>query len=480
MAIIRILIVDDEKNQRSLVRSTIDTMGLKSITIADGIEPVEIENIEIEEAHNGQEAIEKYKQKPFDIVIMDIKMPEMNGITAIEHIKKIDPKASVIMMTAHASKEILAELEPRKYYDFFQKQYNVTEMRIVIKRALINKIQSTKVVEMSKQLHQRYDFSDIIGASSEMQKVLEIIKTVSENDVTVLICGESGTGKELVAKAIHFNSSRKKSPFIPINCVAIPETLLESELFGYERGAFTGAVRSKIGKFELAVGGTLFLDEIGDMNQAMQAKILRALQEKEIQRVGGTQTIKTNVRIITATNKDLGIEVREKRFREDLYFRLNVITVYLPPLRQRTGDISLLCDHFIQKYSNQLKKDILGISQEVLAVFLKYPWPGNIRELENVIQRGAVLAKDKIIKLDDIPSHIIYGENQVSQTPMSESNINPVNLSDHVSKITEQEEKKAIYEALQQTKWRRGEAAKILGITRRTLLRKMHKYGLNN
>jgi len=326
--------------------------------------------------------------------------------------------------------------------------------------------------------------TQIISKSKKMTPIFETIRKVSDSDITVLITGESGTGKELVAKAIHFSSPRAQRPFIALNCAAIPEPLLESELFGHEKGSFTGASELKIGKFELAQGGTLFLDEIGDMNLATQAKILRVLQEKEFQRVGGRKTLSSNARILAATNKNLIVEVQNKTFRQDLYFRLNVIPIPLPPLRERVEDIPLLTDHFLRIANVRFDKQIKGFSEEVLQLFKRYSWPGNIRQLENVIFRANILAADKMICVEDLPPEILDGSSQCnlsedrSSTPAvtASAAVEDLPMQSKTKQVTENMERQIILAALEQCKWKRGITADKLGISRRSLLRKMKKY----
>lgn len=475
MARERILIADDEEHMRFLIRELL----LK-------------EDYEVTEAEHGRKAVELCKSQDFDLVILDYKMPVMDGIQALSAILENDPKMLVLIVTAHDSKELALETIRRGAYDYFTKPFDVNEMRIIIRRALEKRALEDQVTRLAEEVQGQIQNTQIIGNSPAMRPVFETIRKISGSDVTVLITGESGTGKELIAKAIHYNSPRNDRPFLALNCAAIPDSLLESELFGHEKGSFTGATARKIGKFELAAGGTLFLDEIGDMNLATQAKILRVLQEKEFQRVGGSRTLTSTARIISATNKNLIEAVQEGVFREDLYFRLNVIPVYLPPLRERREDIPLLLNHFIQVANARFDKKVKGVSPEVAEIFIRYPWPGNIRQMENVIHRSTILAEDDWISVEDLPPEVL--DKTMSTLPAACSSSSElefedvIKLSEEIDEdsslqsktriLTESMEKQIILKALEQHKWRRGITAEKLGISRRSLLRKMKKYDI--
>ena len=470
MAKERILIADDEEHMRFLIRELLFK-----------------EDYDVVEAEHGRKAVELCKSEDFDLVILDYKMPIMDGLEALSKILEDDPKMLVLIVTAHDSKDLAMEAIRRGAYDYFTKPFDVNEMRIIIRRALEKRALEDQVTLLAEEIQGQIQNTQIIGSSQAMQPVFETIRKISSSDVTVLINGESGTGKELVAKAVHYNSPRSDHPFLALNCAAIPDTLLESELFGHEKGAFTGASARKIGKFELAAGGTLFLDEIGDMNLATQAKILRVLQEKEFQRVGGTRTLSSTARIISATNKNLTEAVQNGEFREDLYFRLNVIPIYLPPLRERREDIPLLVEHFIQIANSRFDKQVRGISSEVENIFHKYSWPGNIRQLENVIQRSTILAEGDRIVPEDLPPELLSQEvipqqpapamAVASAVPPGESTTDEdADLQSQTKQMTESMEKQIILRTLEQCKWRRGLTAEKLGISRRSLLRKMKKY----
>ncbi|MFQ5957682.1 MAG: sigma-54 dependent transcriptional regulator, partial [Candidatus Brocadiales bacterium] len=382
--------------------------------------------------------------------------------------RELDAHSPIIIMTAYGSKDLAIRAVKEGAYDFFTKPIKLDEFLIIIKRALEKRRLQTEISHLEERIKKKYQFQNIVGSSGPMQEVFAMVHKVAATDSSVIIYGESGTGKELIAQAIHANSGRCESTFVKLNCVAIPEGLLESELFGHEKGAFTGAMQQKMGKFELANGGTIFLDEIGDMTLATQAKILRVLQQREFERVGGTKTIWTDVRIIAATNKDLQKAVEDKQFREDLYFRLNVVPLYMPPLRERKEDIPLLVEHFITEASEKVKKPISGISADALDMLMEYNWPGNVRELENCIERAAVISSGDFIVKDCLPLYIATtGERQESEGKGT------------IDEALVQTEKKLIVDALKQTRGVQVKAAKLLGITERSLWHRIKKYNIN-
>jgi two-component system response regulator AtoC len=454
----RILIVDDEENLRFTLSELMTKEGYLVATAVDGFNALEI-----------------IKQNPFDVILLDIKMPKIDGLQTLIEIKKIDPDAVVIMMTAFETKPIGYQAIDIGAYDFFPKPFDINEMRVTVRRA-IERSRMLKELQLYKQ--QEIEYEKIIGTSSRMKEVYRLISQVSKLDVTVLIIGESGTGKELVAQAIHNNSYRKDKPFVKMNCVAIPEGLLESELFGHERGAFTGASERRLGKFEIAKGGTIFLDEIGDMTLPTQAKLLRVLQEREFERVGGNNIIKVDVRVIAATNKDLVKATEEKSFREDLYFRLNVISIFLPPLRERKEDLPLLFEYFRNKYNKKFGKNVQKLSSPVLNFIQEYSWPGNVREFENFIQRSIALSPSNLIEEDAIPVEIKQG-NTATPTVSSVSE-NEVSLSEHINNITAEAERRIISKALQNAGGNRSAAAKALGLSRKSLYDKLAKYNISD
>ena len=469
-SIIKILIADDEESMRFFLSEMLKKEGYLYETAIDGVD-----------------ALSKIKRSSFDIAILDLKMPKLNGMELLSEIKKVSPDTVVIIITAHGTRNIAIEAIEKGAYDYFIKPFDVNEMRIVIKRA-VEKIGLQKEIKNLKEsLSEKYGLGNIIGDSFPMQKVYDLVRKIADTDITVLITGESGTGKELIAQTIHYTSSRKDKPFIKVNCAAIPETLLEEELFGHEKGAFTGAHQQKPGKFELANNGAMFLDEIGDMTLSTQTKILRVIQEREFERIGGIKPIKVDVRLIAATNMDLMKAISEGRFREELYYRLNVMPIHLPPLRERQGDIPLLTEHFIKKYNKRFNKNVKSIMPEANDILLKYNWPGNIRELENLIQRGVVLAKDEIdaeiislcpplTKVDT--GGFLGGQSGIKQGDKVGLEPETMPMLKKVEKTKVDMEKEMILEALNKEKWKREETAKRLKISRKSLHNKMKKYGL--
>ena len=466
----RILIAEDDSAQRYMLEQVMIREGYETVCVA-----------------NGAEAIERVRNEEFDVVLLDIRMPQVDGIEALRQIHAMRPDLLVIMITAFGSSQIAIQCMKEGAYDYFTKPFDLEELRLVVRRAVEKSALKRQIQVLEDQLHERLSLDRLIGKSVGMQKVYELIDKVLSSDVTVLITGESGTGKELVAQAIHYHSIRRSKPFVSVNCAAIPETLLESELFGYERGAFTGAVTSKPGQFEIAQGGTVFLDEIADMPLSLQAKLLRVLQEREIVRVGGTKPIKVDIRIIAATNRNLAECVAMRTFREDLFFRLNVVPINLPPLRAREGDIPLLVNHFIKVYNPRLNKNIQGVAPEVMTALENFPWPGNVRELENVIQRAMILADGPVITLRDLPENLRAGKSSTEATQSSllaDENVDcliedfSLPLQEKVEKVTELIEKRAILAALKKANFKRQETADLLGISRKSLHNKMVKYNL--
>lgn len=421
----------------------------------------------VKECQDGEEAIGIIGNDLFDIVLTDLKMPKKDGIEVLKAAKGKSPDTDVIVMTAHGTVENAVEAMRIGAFDYILKPFSLNEIELKVEKALLRK---TRVVENVTGGKEDGHFGEIIGKEETIQKIYRIIEKVAPQSTSLLILGESGTGKEVVAREIHRRSARSSKPFFPVNCASLSENLLESELFGHEKGSFTGAVFQKIGRFELADGGTLFLDEIGEISPAIQVKLLRFLQEREFERVGGTKTIKVDVRIIAATNRDIRQEVAEKRFREDLYYRLNVVTLNLPPLRERSGDIERLSLHFLKKYNSELNKQH-RFSPEVLAVFKRYRWPGNIRELENVIERGTILSESEEIGLSDIPSEM-YQEQQI-QKPLTGSE-SSLKLPEQIDTL----ELEILKKTLEENHWNQTKTAQILGLKRSSLQYKMKKYGL--
>jgi two-component system response regulator HydG len=443
-----ILVVDDEQSHRLMLRAHLEGEGFQIV-----------------EASDGHEAVDRVNERSFDLVLMDIRMPTMDGIEALKLIKEATAATPVIMMTAYGSINSAVEALKAGAADYLTKPLDMDELIFKAQKALYYRQLEEENILQKERLGMRFDFSRIIGTSPAMKKLFETLSMAAPTEATVLLLGESGTGKELVANAIHQNSPRKDKPYVKVNCAALPETLLESELFGHEKGAFTGAIDKKKGRFERADGGTLFLDEIGEMSPPTQTKILRVLQEKEFEAVGGTKTIKVDVRIITATNKDLAEEVKQGKFREDLYYRLNVVPITIPPLRKRTEDIPLLAEHFLRIYSEKNKRDIKGFGPGVMDAFIDYSWPGNVRELENIVERTVIMSGENTITLGDLPPGITGPQGEGDRTPP------PTSLRDV--------ERATILKTLHQTGGNRTHAAQILGITRKTLQNKIKEYGLD-
>ncbi len=448
-----ILIVDDDTAHRTMLKTLLKGWGYR-----------------VEEAQDGDIAVGKVKEAPFDLVLMDIRMIRLSGIQALESIKTYNPAVPVIMMTAYSSVDTAVEAMKKGAYDYLTKPLDFDELRLAMERAMEHTELKEENRLLRETLGEQFKAENIIGASSSMVRLLETLAQVAPSEATVLITGESGTGKELIAGAIHHNSLRSKGPFIKVNCAAITETLLESELFGHEKGAFTGAHRRKEGKFRQAHQGTLFLDEVSEMSLAMQAKLLRVLQEMEFTRVGGEEVIKVDVRVIAATNKDLAREIQEGRFREDLYYRLNVVTLEVPPLRERREDIPLLAQHFLAHFSKRNRKSLKGFTPQAMDRMLKYDWPGNVRELMNAVERAVVLSRYEYVDVPDLPLALQEMEAPGERNGMQGGIPAGVPL--------EEVEKATILKTLEATGGNKSEAARRLGITRKTLQKKLKKYGV--
>jgi DNA-binding NtrC family response regulator len=434
------------------------------------------EGYEAHLAPNGEEALSRLSREDFDLVILDLKLPRMSGMDVLHAMKRMEPDTTVIMVTAHGSRDVAMEAIQKGAYDYFSKPFDINEMRVVVRRALERTRLEREVQELREKVAEKGSLGGIVGKSKAMLEVFELVKTVADNDATVLIAGESGTGKELIAEAIHYNSPRRADHLVKLNCVAIPESLMESELFGYERGAFTGATKRKPGKFELANGGTLLLDEIGDMSLATQSKLLRVLQMREFERVGGVESVRVDVRIIASTNRNLTRAVREGKFREDLFFRLNVIPIDIPPLRERREDVPLLVDHFLKLFQTRYQKSAQTVSEEAMDLMFNYAWPGNVRELENAVQRAVVLSKGSTIHPWSLPPEIQGGGGKpLSRTVDLE---NGQSLSEKIEALMGGVEKGLILDALDKAKGRREEAARLLKLSLKTLYNKMKKYDL--
>ena len=448
-----ILVVDDEKNYLVVLEALLGSEGYEIVT-----------------ALNAKSAIITAEDADLDLIITDMKMPGMTGMELLEKIKSMKPELPVIMMTAFGTIEMAVEAMRKGAYDYIQKPFENEQLKLTVKKALNNYRLIKENRLLTEALSERFKFGNIVGKSKQMKKIYDLIEKVSPSKASVLITGPSGTGKELIAKAIHYRSNRKDRPFISINCGALTETLLESELFGHEKGAFTGAVSMKKGRFELADGGTLFLDEVGDMPAPLQVKLLRVLQEMEFERVGGMKTIQVDVRIISASNRNIREDVAEGAFREDLYYRLNVIHMEVPSLKERVDDIPLLVRHFIGKYSED---DTAGVelAPEVWKTLYSYPWPGNVRELENIIERALVLNSSGTITVADLPEELTGAETQFDVDRFIPSNIT---MPEALEKI----EEKLLRRALAQCNNIQSHAAKNLGITKSLIQHKMKKYNI--
>jgi len=448
----RILIVDDDDAHRKMLTAVLSGEGYS-----------------IQEADDGDTACQLVEKNRFDLVLMDLRMKRMDGDVAQKKMAGINPDIPVVIMTAYGSVRSAVEALKSGADNYLTKPIDIDELKILVTKTLHQRQLKAENRDLKELLGKRFDLGSIIGNSASMRAMIETLTLVAPSEATVLIQGQSGTGKELVASAIHHNSPRKSSPFIKVNCAALPETLLESELFGHEKGAFTGAAGPRKGRFERADHGTLFLDEIGEMAPATQAKILRVLQEREFEPVGGSRSIQVDTRIISATNRNLEEEIAADQFREDLYYRLNVVTITVPPLRERLQDIPLLAEHFLGQYSAKNHRTFKGIVPQAMDILLRYSWPGNVRELENVIERAVIIARGDRIESEHFPSTISDQESSASGYP-------PILPSGRSLKEVERE---MILQTLDDMGGNRTQTAKILGISRRTLQLKLKGYGIN-
>jgi len=431
---------------------------------------------EVKAVSNGREAMDAFTCDKYDLVITDLKMPHVDGLELLKFIKDINPENIVIMITGHATVNNAVEAMKMGSFDYITKPLKKDFVMSTVKRALSHVKLKEENIVLRDHLKKKYDFGKMTAYSDTMKDVIEKIKKVAPSDSTVAIYGESGTGKELVARALHFNSDRKAYPLVMVNCGAIPEELLESELFGHEKGAFTGAIRSRTGRFELANGGTIFLDEIGDMSPSLQVKVLRVIQERQFERIGGMKTIDVDVRIITATNQDLEKAVAEKRFREDLFYRINVIPIHLPPLRERKADIAVLANHFLRKFNKSKGKDIAGLSPKAMNCLTGYHWPGNVRELQNLAEMLVVMKEYGKIGLRDLPDKIRLNSRGTERT------ISGIELPDGGLGLNEtigQFEKDLLQKALQKSGGVKNRAAKLLSLNRTTFVEKLKRYKIS-
>lgn len=450
-----ILVVDDEADQRKILAGYLKKKGYNVI-----------------EAISAEQGIELANKNMVDLILTDFKMPDKTGLDLLKEVRAKNPEVAIVIMTAFGTIESAVEAMRAGAYDYITKPIDFDELELLIQRLGERQQLISENILLREQLAEKYKFTDIIARSREMEEVLNLTGRVAKSRASVLIRGESGTGKELIARAIHYASQRHDKPFIAVNCSALNENLLESELFGHEKGAYTGADKQRRGRFELADGGTIFLDEIGDIPLSTQVKLLRVLQEQNFERVGGAQTISVDVRVIAATNRNLEEFMKEGKFREDLFYRLNVVTIDIPPLHQRKEDILPLVEYFIDKYSKEVNKEKIELSKEAHDKLLKYHYPGNVRELENIIHRAVVLVRDNLITTNELPINL---RNLPSEQSSSKS-IQSQNLGERVDEL----EKELISEALQKTEGNQSKAAALLGISERNLRYKLDKLGLKN
>lgn len=444
-----ILIIDDEPMQLKALSGFLKKQGF-----------------EVQTTTSGLAGIQLVQQHPIDLVITDYKMPDRNGLEVLQEVKNINPEVDVVVMTAYGSIDSAKEAMKAGAIDYLTKPIDLVQLELVIKKAQERRQLISENRQLREQLSEKHRFASIISQSPQMEEVLNRAARVAKSKATVLIRGESGTGKELIARAIHSASPWRNGPFVAVSCAALSEGVLESELFGHEKGAFTGALKQYKGRFERAHGGTLFIDEVGDIPLSVQVKLLRAIQEHEFERVGGTETIHVDVRIVAATNRDLEKMIQQGEFREDLYYRLNVVTIEIPPLRQRRQDIPLLVEHFIKKFARENAKMTQGVSKEAMDLLMKYDYPGNVRELENIIEQAVVLSRKELITTDDLPMTV--------RGLKSEKELPSGNLEEQVAAF----EQKLIREALEKTGGVQTKAAELLGITERNLRYKLKKYGM--
>lgn len=449
----RILVVDDDPSVQAALFKALGKRGYQ-----------------VEQATSAEQALEMMKGTGFDLIVLDVKLPGMSGIDAIPRIREMDPKVVIIVITGLDSKDVALQAVRSGAYDFFPKPFSYGEIEIVIKRAL-DKRRLEREAEALRERLVGVASGRFVGQSDSMRRIIEMVGRVAPLDTSVLITGESGTGKEMIADLVHFQSKRAAGPFVKINCAAIPENLLESELFGFEKGAFTGAQAQKPGKFELANHGTILLDEVGDMPLSIQAKLLRAVEEKQVERLGGTSVLSVDVRIIASTNQQLPALIEQKRFREDLYYRLNVASIHIPPLRERKEDLPLLVEHFLAEINQKLGTRLLGLSEEAMEMVLRYNWPGNVRELAHVLERAAIMSDGPTLHAADLRSSM--ERSSTGTAPGAEER--PVSLPRLLHRI----ERTMILDALRKHKGLQTEAAKALGLSPKNLWKKIRKHGID-
>ncbi len=454
MKAFKILIAEDDHLNLQNLQELLESCGYETHGVGD-----------------GRQALDAFGHDSYDLIITDLRMPNMDGLELLRQIKELNADQLIILVTGYGSVQTAVDAMKIGAFDYITKPLKDDLVRLTVSRALSFARLKEENIDLKDRLQDKFDFGKMIGYSDSMKKVFEKIEKVAKTDSTVLIHGESGTGKELVAQAIHFNSDRRYRPLVAVNCGAIPEELLESELFGHEKGAFTGAIRTRIGRFELAQGGSIFLDEIGDMSPALQVKLLRVIQEKQFERIGGVKTMTADVRIITATNQDLDELVTAKRFREDLYYRINVIPIFLPPLRVRGMDMAILANHFLKKFNQQKKKNVIRIDQEALGALNSYHWPGNVREMENLIEMLVVMKENGVVTIDDLPSKIRKQKREqpaTSEVDLPEEGVD-------FNKMLIAYERELILKALEKCGGVKNKAAKMLNLKRTTLVEKLKR-----
>jgi len=448
-----ILIIDDEEAQLKSLQSFLERRNLQVFTALD-----------------GEQGFKLAQQNTIDLVLSDYRMPGWNGLVVLRKIKELNPEIDLVVITAYGSVEEAVEIMKAGAYDYLTKPIDLDELENLIKRVMEKRLLQSENKLLREQLQEKFKFEAIVSQSGEMEQVLNTAGRVANSKASVLIRGESGTGKELIARAIHFASPRKNNPFVVVNVAALAENLIESELFGHEKGAFTGAAQQRIGRFEQADGGTIFIDEVGDIPLPLQVKLLRAIQFGEIERIGGNKSLQVDVRILAATHRPLEEMVKNQKFREDFYYRLNVVSIQIPPLRQHKNDIPLLIDHFIKKFSQENHKAIKGISREALDQLLKYDYPGNVRELENVIERAVVLGRSEFLTVTDLPLH--------TEIRSEQKYLNPLDFEGGYERKVQTFEREMITSALQQTQGNKSAAARLLGISERHLRSRLERLGM--
>ena len=458
---ISVLIVDDESELRKSVASVLGSAMPGYV-------------FKVTEASNGREAVEAVRAHDFDLVLMDVRMPEMDGLEALAQIKASDPRVFVVIMTAHSNLQDAVAAIRSGAYDYVEKPVQPEKLATIVKKAIETQEMVSSLAISAPVLDDDVD-SEFVGSSKKMREIFDLINRLSQVDTTVLIRGENGTGKELVARAIHFNSPRKHGEFVAINCGAIPESLMESELFGHEKGAFTGASERKIGKFQLANKGTIFLDEVAELKPDMQVKLLRVLQEKRFTPVGSNREVASNARVIAATNRNLEKMIEDHTFREDLFYRLNVMPIFLPPLRERLDDLENLINHFVRRFNRKMNRQVVGFAPEALEVLLKYRWPGNIRELENLIERSFIVENSPLIQLQSLPDALRTAAQSEINFDLPDSYSGPLDFD----RFKERTEKEFIVQALKANRGRINQTVAQANIPKNTLLRKIKKYSIN-